>query len=102
MSVTCHGQTPAPRKAAWTHRDADSVFGSFFEGAGLKELGETQSMGSTCRDTEQSGLQTQKPSPLRKRMIRLVEKTFRNILKQDQVQTNTHDIMWQEGMALDH
>lgn len=38
------------------------------------------------------------PVPLKKRMIRLAEQTFENIIKQDQVQTNTHKIMWQEGI----
>lgn len=42
-------------------------------------------MGSAFRDPgEQSGLHTQKPSPLRKTMIRLEEETFRNIVNQDQ------------------
>lgn len=78
------------------HHDVDNAFRSFSEVAGLKEVREAQYMGHMCtsrRTGKQSGLQTQKTSPFRKKIMRLVKETFKNILKQDQVQTNTRDIM---------
>lgn len=89
-------KTKLEAEQAWMHHDVDNAFRSFSEVAGLKEVREAQYIGHMCtsrRTGKQSGLQTQKTSPFRKKIIRLVKETFKNILKQDQVQTNTQDIM---------
>lgn len=87
------------------YHDEDSISGSSSEGSGPKQLkrNTTYVLEAVFTDTgEQSALQTQKPSPLRKRMISLERRFSGSSGNKIQVQAKAHAITRQEDMAIDH